>query len=172
MANNAHTAMFLCKVAGVTFSNPDGENRQEIIKAIIEEKGSNNIWTGPGRLNVTTYTDNEGHTEPAIEVLINNKLIGYIPKIHIEDVANNQRTQSGSVLVQLTYMPQHDTCSAKIFTPNRVLPTKNMVYAVKKILKANPHLEPPENTFDAYRQFLNKHKGGQIAQTKHKVKTI
>lgn len=171
MKNKANMAVFLCKVAGVTFVNDDGESRQSIIKNIIETKGNNNIWSGPGRLNVTTYTS-EGKTEPAIEVHVDGKLIGYIPKVKIQEVAEHKRTQSGSVLVQLSYMPQHDTCSAKVFAPNRISPTKNMEYAVNKILRENPKLKKPEKTFDAYRQFLNDYRGGVVDQTKHKVRTI
>ena len=171
MTSKANMAVFLCKVAGVTFSNPDGESRQEIMKKIIDEKGNNNTWTGPGKLNVTTYTS-DGVTEPAIEILVDNKLIGYVPKVQIQMVADHKRTQSGSVLVQLSYIPQHDTCSAKVFAPNRIAPTKNMEYAVNKILKANPKLEKPDKTFDAYREFLNKYRGGEVNQTKHKIRTI
>ena len=39
MKNSGNTAAFLCSVAGVTFDNPNGESRQQIIKDIIEKKG-------------------------------------------------------------------------------------------------------------------------------------
>lgn len=171
MKNKVNMAVFLCKVAGVTFSNDDGESRQAIIKNIIDTKGSNGMWSGPGKLRLISY-DNDGTPEPAIEVFVDNKLIGYVPKVHVQNVADHKKTQSGSVLVQLSYIPQHDTYSAKLFAPNRVLPTKNQEYAVKKILKEDPSLEPPEKTFDAYREFLNKNYGGVVKQMQHKIRTI
>lgn len=164
---------FLCKVAGVTFCNEDGESRQDIIKNIIETKGSNGRWTGPGKLKLTTREEYKtGSPLPVIEVYVDGKLIGIVPKVKTQEVANHKRAQSGSVLVGLSYIPQHDTCSAKVFSPNRKLPTKNMEYAVDKILRENPKLERPEKTFDAYRQFLNDHRGGGVDQMRYKIKTI
>lgn len=173
MKNSGNTAAFLCSVAGVTFDNPNGESRQQIIKDIIEKKGRNDYWTGPGKLHVVRYVNiEEGRDEPAIEVHVDGKLIGYVPKARIDEVSKNPRTQSGSVLVQLSYVRQYGIYSAKLFTPNRSKPTKSMEIAVKRILKNYPNLEPPEYTFDAYRAFLNKKQGGVCEQTRVKVLKI
>ena len=166
-------AAYLCKVVGVTSANPDGESRQQIIQNIIEKQGRCGQWTGTGKLNVTRYVDiEEGRNEPAIEVLVDGKLIGYVPKARIEDVASNKKTQSGSVLVQLSFVEQYGVYSAKLFTPNKSKPTKKMEVAVNRILRENPHLEPPDKTFDAYRAFLNKYHGGRMDQTFIKVKNV
>lgn len=173
MASNGNTAAFLCNVAGVTFENPNGESRQEIIKDIIEKEGHNNYWTGPGKLNVIRYVNvEEDRDEPAIEVRIKGKLIGYIPKNKIEEVSCNNRVQSGTVIVQLSYIRQYDVYNAKLFTPNRAKPTKKMEAAVKKILERRPYLELPDYTFDDYRKFLNNNKGGVSEQIKAKVRSI
>ena len=166
-------AAYLCKVAGVTFDNPDGESRQQIIKDIIEKHGKNNRWTGPGKLVVTKYVnEREERDEPLIEVHVLGKRIGHVPVNLTEEVSKNPRTQSGSVLVQLSYVQQYGVYSAKLFTPNRSTPTKSMEIAVKRILKNYPNLEPPEYTFDAYRAFLNKKQGGVCEQTRVKVLKI
>ena len=47
-------AEYLCKIAGVMSTNPDGENRQDIIRNIIEESGNTCFWSGPGRIQVST----------------------------------------------------------------------------------------------------------------------
>ena len=171
--NKNNMAAFLCSVAGVTFHNPDGESRQEIIKNIIESHTDHNYYSGSGKLVVTTYHNPEtGFDEPAIEVWMEDKLIGYIPKVKIPEVSQHQRTQSGSVIIQLSYIKQYDTYSAKVFTPNRNAPTKKMEYAVEQILQKYPSLEPPEKTFDAYRKFLNDHKGGRINQLNYQVTAL
>lgn len=173
MSTRANTAVFLCNVAGVTFENPDGENRQEIIKNLIDTNGTKGYWTGPGKLNVVRYiNEEEGRDEPAIEIRIMDKLIGYVPKNLVEKIGSHQKTQSGSVIVQLSYSPHYDVYSAKIFAPNRTKPTPKMVYAVNKILKEKPDLEAPEETFDAYRAFLNEHQGNTIKQTKMQLKQL
>lgn len=174
MTDNAgNKAAFLCKVAGVTFDNPNGESRQQIIKDIIEKHGKNNYWIGPGKLVVTKYVnEREERDEPLIEVHVLGKRIGHVPVNLTEEVSKNERTQSGSVLVHLSYVQQYDVYSAKLFTPNRNAPTKRMEIAVKRILKQSPSIEPPEYTFDAYRKFLNKHQGGVYEQTKAKVRSI
>ena len=59
MDNKNNMASFLCKVAGVTFSNPDGESRQEIIKNIMESHTSRNYYSGEGKLTVSSYLDPE-----------------------------------------------------------------------------------------------------------------
>ena len=174
MTDNAgNKAAYLCKVAGVTFDNPDGESRQQIIKNIIEKHGKNNKWTGPGKLNVTKYVnEKEGRDKPLLEVFVFGKKIGHVPTNLTEEISKHERTQSGSVLVQLSYVQQYGVYSAILFTPNRNIPTKKMEFAVKKILKESPSMEPPEYTFDAYRKFLNENQGGVYKQTRAKVISI
>ena len=170
MTTKNNMAAFLCSVAGVTFNNPDGESRQDIIKNIIEKHTTHNYYSGAGKLVATTYHNPEtAFNEPAIEVWMEDKLIGYIPKLKIPEVSKHQRTQSGTVIIQLSFVKQHNTYSAKVFTPNKSAPTKKMEYAVNQILKKDPSLEKPEKTFDAYRKFLNDHKGGQFSQLKYQL---
>ena len=60
-------------VAGVTFANPDGENRQDILK---------NIGFG---YRCATLVQTTFQNERAVEVWIDNKLVGYIPRKHLND---------------------------------------------------------------------------------------
>ena len=81
MSDKKHTAEFLCKVAGVTFCNEDGESRQEIIKEIIDTYGDGNQWNGPGKLElVTRETPSEYWDDPTIKVLVKGKCIGCVPQ--------------------------------------------------------------------------------------------
>ena len=72
---------FTFRVAGTTFSNPDGTSRQTILRHM--KFGDEPYAHGQDPLDVTispvTY---EG--EPAFEVHINNYMIGYVPKKDIE----------------------------------------------------------------------------------------
>ena len=161
----SNKAKFLCKVAGVTFCNDDGESRQEIIKNIVDNDGDGRRWVGPGKLRLATGVNPQTNEKLAfIEVCVKNKCIGIVPQNKKEEVASNKKTQGFSVLVDLAYYQQYDMYVARLYTPNRTLPTKKMEYAVKRILKMSPSIQPPEKTFDAYREFLNKNQGGVIDQ--------
>ena len=70
------------KVAGVTFSNPDGENRQDILKTL-------GLGWKTARLKQTTFEN-----ERAVEIRVSGKLIGYVPK--------NQLTNPLSYETELT----------------------------------------------------------------------
>lgn len=169
----SNKAKFLCRVAGVTFCNDDGESRQEIMKNIIDNDGNGERWIGPGKLRLATGVNPQTNEKLSyIEVCVKDKCIGIVPQNKKEEVASNKMTQSYSVLVDLAYYHQHDMCVARLYTPNRTLPTKNMEYAVEKILRQNPTLERPEKTFDAYRQFLNDYRGGVIDQLRYQQRML
>lgn len=76
---NVPTKTKSCKVAGVTFANPDGTKRQHTLAAFYRSNGG--PGSGSGRLSRYTY---EG--EPAIYVLLNNKIIGNIPADQVSSV--------------------------------------------------------------------------------------
>ncbi len=59
------------KVAGVTFANPDGTSRQELLASL-----GRGFRTA--KLKQTTYDG-----ERAVEVRINGKFIGYVPKTQL-----------------------------------------------------------------------------------------
>jgi len=61
------------RVAGVTFSNPDGTNRQDILKGL-------GIGWKTAKLKQTTF---EG--ERAVEVRINGHLVGYVPRTQLSN---------------------------------------------------------------------------------------
>jgi hypothetical protein len=169
----SNKAKFLCKVAGVTFCNDDGESRQEIMKNIIDNDGDGERWFGPGKLRLATGVNFQTNEKLAyIEVCVKDKCIGIVPQNKKEEVASNKMTQSYSVLVDLAYYHQHDMYVARLYTPNRTLPTKNMERAVREILRQNPKLERPEKTFDAYRQFLNDYRGGVIDQLRSQQRIL
>ena len=104
-----------------------------------------------------------------LEVWMEGKHIGNVPTSKTMEVSRHPRTQSGTVIIQLMFIRQHNMYTAKVFTPNRSEPTEKMKNAVNQILEKYPSLEKPEYTFDAYRQFLNEHKGGQVKQLRTKV---
>lgn len=60
-------------VAGVTFANPDGEKRQDILKSL-----------GFG-YKYATLVQTTFQNERAVEVWIDAKLVGYIPRKHLND---------------------------------------------------------------------------------------
>lgn len=60
-------------VTGVTFNNPDHESRQDILKAF-------GIGYHYAILKQITFDD-----ERAVEVWINSKLVGYVPKQNLSD---------------------------------------------------------------------------------------
>lgn len=74
-------------VAGVTFTNNDGTKRQDVLKKL-----------GFGyKLAYLVQTTFEG--ERAVEVRIDNALIGYIPRKHLSDPIS----YSASLLAQIAY---------------------------------------------------------------------
>jgi hypothetical protein len=76
-----------CNIAGVTFNNDPcdgGESRQDLLKAFLHRPSV-------VRLVKTIFHNNEtGYDELAIKVISyeNNKVLGYIPRTHIEEFAN------------------------------------------------------------------------------------
>ena len=71
----AEPRTFEFKVAGVSFSNEDGTERQDIIRKVKDG--------GPARLTLKQYTYN-GH--PAVGVYVNDQQIGNVPADLSEDV--------------------------------------------------------------------------------------
>ena len=77
VTSNTRTLSF--KVAGVTFSNPDGTNRQQTLAEFYRTHGG--PGTGTGRISRYTY---EG--DAAFYVLLNNKIIGNIPADEVSSI--------------------------------------------------------------------------------------
>lgn len=77
--------MSTINVAGVTFANPDNENRQEILK---------NLGFGYhyAILQQTTFEN-----ERAVEVWVDSKLIGYVPRKEL----NNPMSYEAILIVQI-----------------------------------------------------------------------
>lgn len=63
----------MIKIAGVTFTNPDGESRQDILKSL-------GIGYHDATVKQTIFEN-----ERAVEVWCNDKQVGYIPKINLDD---------------------------------------------------------------------------------------
>lgn len=74
-------------VAGVTFANDDGMNRQDILKQL-------GFGYRLARLIQTTYND-----ERAVEVRVNDSLIGYIPRKNLADPISYSDTLLMQVLL-------------------------------------------------------------------------
>ena len=86
------------KVAGVTFTNENGESRQEILK---------NFGFGY-RYAILKQTTFDG--ERAVEVWVDSKLIGYVPKTQL----NNPLSYEELMLVQIMYYEEKDIYCAEI----------------------------------------------------------
>lgn len=78
-------------VAGVTFCNEDGESRQEIIKNI------GCIY------NLATLVQTTYKNERAVEVHINGKKIGYVPKTEL----NNPLSYSPTLLAEISVFEEN-----------------------------------------------------------------
>ena len=74
-----HERLFI-KVAGVTFENDDGTDRQEILESLEDRIG--------GEISLTLQPDTyEG--EPCVVVLADGQQVGYIPKKFVSYVLEN-----------------------------------------------------------------------------------
>lgn len=75
---------FTCNVAGVTFANEDGVNRQGILRELVDAKKE---ICGIS-LKKTNYTDNNGVTQMAIACIekTSRQQIGFIPKENITEI--------------------------------------------------------------------------------------
>lgn len=71
-------------VAGVTFNNDDGTSRQEILKQFYDNKGYS-------RRNIE-LVQYEHKGKPAVYVVAKGKIIGNVPKEHINDIVANMST--------------------------------------------------------------------------------
>lgn len=74
------------RVAGVTFDNDDGTSRQEILRGLRWRESP--YASGDDDLTLTTaFFETEYIGQPAIEVHINDYMIGHVPKSRIPDVS-------------------------------------------------------------------------------------
>ena len=136
-------------VAGVTFNNEDGESRQEILKSFIGKKRQ---YIGYCTFHFTTWED-----EDAIEVWMNDKMIGYIPRTKINLVETDKRFESGSCLCKIEFYPKANAFVANLYSfSENSAPTKSQEYAVEICCKNNNLQPPTEHTFDSYREWLFK----------------
>lgn len=109
---------YLCKVAGVTFDNSDGENRQEVIKAIIDEKGDGRTWTGQGELKALERASLAlNWKKRPVEVRVDGKPVGLVPRESKKTVIEKLKSQDYSVTVKLDHYPEHDIYTAKLYKP-------------------------------------------------------
>lgn len=74
------------RVAGVTFPNPDGESRQEILK---------NIGFGFFTANLVQTTF---ENERAVEVWIQGKQVGYVPRADLDNPMSYKQTLKAQIL--------------------------------------------------------------------------
>lgn len=84
--NEIAVASYKQSIKGTTFDNEDGTNRQSILKEIEElvSQGKTVFLTA----EQFSYKPEIGNEEPAIKVLWNGKIIGYIAKDVVFDVLN------------------------------------------------------------------------------------
>ena len=87
------------KVAGVTFCNNDGQSRQEILKQI-------GFGWATAYLKQTVYNG-----ERAVEVWIEEKQIGYIPKTAL----NNKLSYYDSLSALILYFEEKDIYYVELY---------------------------------------------------------
>ena len=127
------------KVAGVTFNNPDGRDRQSIIR---------NLGTGwkTAKLKQTTF---EG--ERAVEVRISGHLVGYIPKTQL----GNPMSTADELTALVEYYPGkhvNDTGKWHVTLSERIVPSRQE-YAYMKKLCRDAKLPMPAYDRRAYAQY-------------------
>lgn len=127
------------RVAGVTFNNPDGTSRQELIR---------NLGTGwkTAKLRQTEY---EG--ERAVEVRISGHLVGYIPKTQL----GNPMSEQSELTALIEYYPgkkTNDSGKWHITLSERIVPTAKE-YAYMKKLCINAKLPMPAYDRRAYSSY-------------------
>lgn len=110
-------------VAGVTFANPDNESRQEILK---------NLGFGYhyAILQQTTFEN-----ERAVEVWVDSKLIGYIPRKELD----NPMSYEAILAVQICCNEETDTFYA-ILSPIEPLSFEQMNEMSEFFKKHHPEL--------------------------------
>ena len=79
-------------VAGVTFTNEDGESRQQILRDL-------GFGFHYALLKQTTYEN-----ERAVEVWIDSKMVGYVPRKNLDDAMSYAEI----LRAQILYMEQED----------------------------------------------------------------
>lgn len=94
------------KVAGVTFANPDGENRQDILAAL-------GLGWRTARLKQTTFNG-----ERAVEIRVNKKLVGYVPKTQLTNPLSYETELTGFIGIckhkyYMILMPRETPTSAE-----------------------------------------------------------
>ena len=120
------------KVAGVTFNNDNGESRQEILKGF-------GIGWKTVRLKQTVYNG-----ERAVEVRVNGKLVGYVPKTQLTNPMSRADELTGFIGV----------CKHKYYMvlTEREIPS-SAEYAYMKKLCLNAKKPMPAYDRRAYAQY-------------------
>jgi hypothetical protein len=131
------------KTAGVTFANPDGESRQEILKSF-----GDGTFITVNLIKQTYFNPQTKIPELAIACFEKNtkKQIGYIPKADIEPEIIKMRQLTGYVSVF------NDTYYC-VLTKQQEPDTK--MYSDMKQFCENIHLKPPAYDTRAYIQFID-----------------
>lgn len=127
------------KVAGVTFNNPDGTNRQDIIRSL-------GLGWKTAKLKQTTFDD-----ERAVEVRISGKLIGYVPRTML----SNPLTELDELTALVEYYPGKkisDTGKWHVTLSKRIVPSSKE-YAYMKKLCLNAKMPMPAYDRRAYASY-------------------
>lgn len=127
-------------VAGVTFANPDGESRQEIIKQILNKQIFHTAI-----LKETTFEN-----ERAVEVWIENKQIGYIPRKELSNAISYFR----ELTAFLMYSKEHDTYHVTLYAP---LPCSDYEQKRMRNICSQLKTSQPINDQRAYNLFYYQH---------------
>ena len=94
-------------VAGVTFSNENGESRQKILRDF-------GFGFRYALLRQTTYEH-----ERAVEVWVDSKMVGYIPKKRLDDPLSYKEL----LRAQILYLEQEDIYYVELTDPDTPLIT-------------------------------------------------
>lgn len=126
------------KIAGVTFDNNNGENRQSILRSL-------GFGFFSASLVQTTFED-----ERAVEVWVNGKQIGYIPRAEL----NNPMSLRRELVCQVFFFEEKDIYYAELTEFQPVSETE--ILRMRQFCQLH-RTEMPINDFRAYAAFYAKH---------------
>ena len=125
------------RVAGVTFNNLDGQSRQTILRDIC------GFGYHYALLRQTIYND-----ERAVEVWINSKMIGYVPKSEL----NNPMSYEQILIAQIGENQDDHVCWAML---SPIIPPSDKDIAVINSFCMERNIDPPiVKDLRAYRLFM------------------
>lgn len=130
----------MLNAAGVTFSNPDGEKHQDILYKLASKQ----------RFYVAELKETTFDGKRAVEVWIENKLIGYIPKPYLMCAIS----RFYKLTAMLDCYQEKNIWFVRLSIPQ--LPTSEQKAAMQYLCEENAY-EAPIDDIRAYEAFYHEH---------------